>query len=83
MEFLPCNAEFFRWAAAAAVAGLTRNVMAQGASATLDGGVPAAAGADNLARVSIMTYKFTSRLKLEGQPPSPERTIDIFNLPQL
>jgi hypothetical protein len=70
----------FLTGAAAALAGLRRNVMAQ---ATLDGGVPAAAGADKLARLSIMTYNFTSRLKLEGQPPSPERTIDIFDLPQL
>ena len=66
-------------------AGLTRNAMAQGqadAAAPLDRGVPAAVSADKLARISIMTYNFTSRLKLAGQPPSPNRVLDLFDIPQ-
>ena len=66
-------------------AGLTRSAMAQGqadAAAPLDRGVPAAVSADKLARISIMTYNFTSRLKLEGQPPSPNRVLDLFDIPQ-
>jgi hypothetical protein len=54
-----------------------------GPPAPLDNGVPAAAGAAKLARISIMTYNFTSRLKLEGQAPNPDRILEIFDIPQM
>jgi sugar phosphate isomerase/epimerase len=68
-------------AATGALAGLTRSGIAQGA--TLDGGTPSPAAPDKLARISIMSFNFTSQMKLEGQPPGPERTIDLFDIPQL
>ena len=43
----------------------------------------AQASADKLTRVSIMTYNFTSRMKLEGQPPSPDRVLELFDIPQM
>jgi hypothetical protein len=36
-----------------------------------------------LARVAMMTLNFTSLLKTPFQPPSPERTLDLFDLPQM
>jgi hypothetical protein len=73
-------------AGAAVMVGCTRNAIAQGApgqAAPLDTGAPAAVSADKLARISIMTYNFTSRLKLEGQPPNPDRILEIFDIPQM
>ena len=46
----------------------------------LDRGTPAAVSPDKLARVSIMTYNFTSRLKLEGQPPDPNRVLEVLDI---
>src|ERR1017187_1535945 len=46
----------------------------------LDKGTPAAVSPGKLARVSIMTYNFTSRLKLEGQPPHPDRVLEVFDI---
>ena len=68
------------------MAGLIQRATAQGPpdqSAPLDHGAPAAVSADKLARISIMTYNFTSRLKLEGQPPNPNRILEIFDIPQM
>jgi hypothetical protein len=60
---------------AAAVSGLagTGRVWAQ------------APGADKakLARIGMMTLNFTSLLKTPYQPPSPERTLDLFDLPEM
>jgi len=80
--------DFLRGAAAVGpvLAGFTRNAIAQGApdqAAPLDKGAPAAVGAAKLARISIMTYNFTSRLKLEGQPQNPDRILDLFDIPQM
>src|SRR5262245_33288686 len=36
-----------------------------------------------LARVAIMTLNFHALLKLPGQQPSPERTLEVFDLPQM
>lgn len=40
------------------------------------------ADAAKLARISIMTYDYTSRLKLPGQPPRADRTIAVLDIPQ-
>jgi sugar phosphate isomerase/epimerase len=55
---------------------------AQEQPAPLDTGSPASVSPAKLARISIMTYNFTSRLKLEGQAASPNRVIELFDLPQ-
>jgi hypothetical protein len=68
------------------LAGFTRSAFAQGApnqAAPLDKGAPAAVGAAKLARISIMTFNFNSRLKLEGQAPNPDRTLEIFDIPRM
>jgi hypothetical protein len=80
--------DFLRGAAAGAavMAGYTRDAMAQaaqGQAVELDHGPPAAVSPAKLARVSIMTYNFTSRLKLEGQPPNADRILEVFDLPQM
>lgn len=70
--------------------GLPRNANAQARGGSgraavngpLDRGTPAAASAAKLARISIMDYNFESKLKLESKPPSPDRVLDIFDLPQ-
>ena len=36
-----------------------------------------------LARVAIMTLNFHALLKLPDQPSSPERTLDVFDLPEM
>jgi hypothetical protein len=55
---------------------------APGPATALDLGPPAAVSAAKLARLSIMTYNFTSRLKLEGLPPNPDRVLDLFDVPR-
>jgi hypothetical protein len=73
-------------AAAPALAGFMQSAFAQRAPdelAPLDKGAPAAVSAAKLARISIMTYNFTSRMKLEGQPDSPARVLELFDIPQM
>ena len=41
------------------------------------------ADAAKLGRISIMTLNFTNLLKTPGQPDSPERTLDLFDLPDM
>ena len=36
-----------------------------------------------LERVSIMTYNYRAKLKLPGQAPSPDRTLAVFDIPQM
>ena len=36
-----------------------------------------------LARISIMTYNYTSRLKLPGQPSNADRNIAVLDIPQM
>jgi hypothetical protein len=38
---------------------------------------------DKLARISIMSLDFNNILKLPGQEPSAEHTLDLFDLPQM
>jgi hypothetical protein len=40
-------------------------------------------GSAKLDRVSIMTYNYRATLKLPGQRPSPERTLAVFDIPQM
>jgi sugar phosphate isomerase/epimerase len=42
-----------------------------------------AADPRKLARISMMTLNFTTLLKTPHQPPSPDRTLDLFDLPQM
>jgi hypothetical protein len=68
------------------VAGFAQSAIAQGArdqAAGLDTGAPATVSAAKLARISIMTYNFTSRVKLEGQAPNPDRILEVFDIPQM
>ena len=77
-------------AGAALLARLAPRALAQGvvpqgtppAAPPLDGGPPASVSADKLARISIMTFNFTPRLKLEGAPPNPNRVLEVFDIPQ-
>jgi hypothetical protein len=61
---------------AAAVAGLAtvRGVRGQ---------APAGADKAKLARIAMMTLNFTNLLKTPFQPDSPERTLDLFDLPDM
>jgi hypothetical protein len=64
--------------AGAATLAWGRTVWAQGRGQT-----PANVSADKLARVSIMTLNFGSILKLPDQQSTPERTLDLLDLPQM
>ena len=64
---------------AAALARLQSRLWAQ-AGALPDRGKPAAVSPAKLERVSIMTYNFTSVMKLESQPASPDRTLELFDI---
>jgi hypothetical protein len=65
-------------ATVAAFAGREGLLRAQGRGQT-----PANVSPDKLARVSLMTLNFNNILKLPDQQPSPERTLDLFDLPQM
>src|SRR6187402_3275075 len=58
-----------------------------GAMAALGSRAARAAQSSNqtakLARVAMMTLNFHALLKLPDQPASPERTLDVFDLPQM
>ena len=42
-----------------------------------------AADPAKLDRIAIMTLNFSNMLKLPGQPESPQRTLDVFDLPEM
>lgn len=67
------RAFFLSAAAAAAVAG-TRDIWAQGASQVKQ---------TTLDRISIMTLNFQRMLKLPDLPDGPERTLDLFDIPEM
>ena len=67
-------------AGAAAMVGWSGTARAQGRG---QGGSPANVSPDKLARVSLMTLNFNSILKLPAQEATPERTLDLFDLPQM
>ncbi len=56
--------------------------VAQGPPSPLDHGSPAAVPAAKLARISIMAFNFASRLKLPNAPASPDRVLEVFDIPQ-
>lgn len=71
----------FLWGTAAvgaAALGWPRSSLAQGR-----GGRPANVPAEKLARIGIMTYNFQSIIQLPWQERSPERTLDLFDIPQM
>ncbi|MBI1875829.1 MAG: hypothetical protein HYS05_18345 [Acidobacteria bacterium] len=63
---------------AAAVAGIasTRRVWAQG-------GTPAKVKQSTLDRIAIMTLNFQSMLRLPDLPEGPQRTLELFDVPQM
>ena len=72
-------------AAAVASAGFAQQAPAPGRGAAQAGrgrGGPANVPAARLARIEIMTLNHDSILKLPWRQASPERTLDIFDLPQ-
>jgi hypothetical protein len=66
-------------ASAAAVMGWRSTARAQGRGQ----GSPANVSPEKLARISLMTLNFNSILKLPTQEATPERTLDLFDLPQM
>jgi len=62
-------------------AGFAQQPPAQGRGGRGRGG-PANVPPERLARIEIMTLNHDSILKLPWRPASPERTLDIFDLPQ-
>jgi Xylose isomerase-like TIM barrel len=74
-EFLVATAA---GAAAAFVGGSGQALQAQGR-----GNVPANVSPEKLARISIMTLNFNSILKTPNAQPSPERTLELLDIPQM
>lgn len=62
-----------------------RDFLRQSAAAgfALRASAQSAGNAAKLPRISILTYSFTSRLKLPGQPPGPDRTTAVLDIPQM
>jgi hypothetical protein len=78
--------EFLTGAAAAVIGatGLARAAQGQASQAPPSNpGVPAKVDASKLARIAIMTLDFQNILKLPGQPESPARTLELFDVPQM
>ena len=78
---------------AAAAAGMSATVLAQapaqppaqgrqGGRGGRGRGGPANVSAEKLARIEIMTLNHDSMIKLPWQEATPQRTLDIFDLPQ-
>jgi sugar phosphate isomerase/epimerase len=72
-------------ASAAAMAGWSGIAAAQGRGQGRggQGGSPANVSPDKLARIALMTLNFNSILKLPTQEATPERTLDLLDLPQM
>jgi sugar phosphate isomerase/epimerase len=70
---------------------LTGSIAAVGAAARVWGQragagattAPSATAAAKTDRIAIMAYSFVRILKVPGQAPSPERTLEVFDLPQM
>jgi sugar phosphate isomerase/epimerase len=73
----------FLWGSAAAGAAALIGVRGRTVQAQGRGGRAANVGADKLARIAIMTYNFQSMIQLPWQDRSPERTLDLFDIPQM
>ena len=59
------------------------SAMAVGAATRAWGQAAKAADPSKNDRLAIMAYSFHSILKVPGQPPSPQRTLDFFDVPQM
>jgi sugar phosphate isomerase/epimerase len=68
-------------AGAAAIVGWNGTAAAQGRGG--QGGSSANGSPDKLARIALMTLNFNSILKLPTQEATAERTLDLFDLPQM
>jgi sugar phosphate isomerase/epimerase len=66
-----------------AVAAMAGYAITRPAAAQLDPGKPAAVSRDKLARIAIMSYNYRSQLKLEGQPETTDRVLEVFDIPQM
>lgn len=75
--------DFLVGTAASAAAMLGWNRIARAQARGGQGGSPANVSPDKLARISLMTLNFNSILKLPMQEATPERTLDLFDLPQM
>ena len=62
---------------------LITSAMTMGAAAAPLGWQPQRATGSKTDRVAIMVYSFVSVLKLPGRPSSPERTLDVFDVPEM
>src|SRR3954470_16119741 len=54
-----------------------------GAPSRVWGQAAKAADPAKASRIAIMAYSFVRVLKVPGQPSSPERTLDFFDVPQM
>ena len=59
------------------------SAMTMGAAATPLRWQPPRATGSKADRIAIMAYSFVRVLKLPGRPSSPERTLDVFDLPEM
>ena len=78
-DFLIGSAAMAGWSRIAAAQGQGRGGQGRGGQ----GGSPANVSPDKLARISLMTLNFSSILKLPTQEATPERTLDLLDLPQM
>ena len=62
---------------------LVGSAMAVGAAAKVWGRGPQAAAGAKADRIAIMVYSFVRVLKLPGRPTSPERVLDVFDVPEM
>ena len=62
---------------------LITSAMTMGAAATPLGWQPPRAAGAKTDRIAIMVYSFVRVLKLPGRPSSPERTLDVFDVPEM
>jgi sugar phosphate isomerase/epimerase len=59
------------------------SAVTMGAAATPRSWQPPRASGAKTDRVAIMVYSFVRVLKLPGRPPSPERTLDVLDVPEM
>jgi hypothetical protein len=62
---------------------LITSAMTMGAAATPWGWQPQRATGSKTDRIAIMVYSFVRVLKLPGRPSSPERTLDVLDVPEM
>jgi sugar phosphate isomerase/epimerase len=62
---------------------ITTSAMAMGAAASPWARQPQRAPASKSDRIAIMAYSFVRVLKLPGRPSSPERTLEVMDVPEM